>query len=79
MEFINIQPKPINLQSTKIEIKIVNLELNIRTYVVVKFYSDDSKLLNIEDFLLDGEDYANWTNDNYLINYVCNKYNLQLI
>lgn len=79
MDYINIEPKTINLTSTKIEINILYIELNTSASIQVKFYSTDSKLLNTEEFILDGDDYHDWVDDTYLINYVCDKYNLQLL
>lgn len=79
MDYINIEQKTISLESTKIEIKILYIELNLNASIQVKFYSTESKLLNTEEFILNGEDYQNWNNDTYLINYVCDKYNLTLL
>lgn len=75
-QYINIQPKNIILISTKISINILSVELNTRAIIRVRFYSTDSKLLDTEEFVLEGNDYMSWQNDNYLINYVCEKYNL---
>lgn len=79
MDYINIEQKTISLESTKIEIKILYIELNLNASIQIKFYSAESKLLNTEEFILDGYDYQNWNNDTYLINYVCDKYNLVLL
>ncbi len=78
MEYINIQPKQISLTATKIEIKVLHLELNQSAVVSVKLFNSDSKLLDSNDFILDGEDYDDWHDDDYLIDYVCTKYNLIL-
>jgi hypothetical protein len=77
-QYINIQPKDLILVSSKISINVLLVELNIRAIIRVRFYSNDSKLLNTEEFILEGNDYMSWQNDNYLINYVCEKYNIDL-
>jgi hypothetical protein len=77
-QYINIQPKNITLVSSKISVNVLLIELNIRAIIRVRFYSSDSKLLNTEEFILEGNDYTSWQNDNYLINYVSDKYNIDL-
>lgn len=72
--YINIQPKNIIMTSNKISINVLSIELNIRAIIRVRFYSSDTKLLNSEEFVLDGEDYTNWHNDDYLIDYISYKY-----
>jgi type IV secretory pathway component VirB8 len=74
--YINIQPKNIILTSNKISINILSIELNIRAISRVRFYSSDTKLLNSEEFVLDGEEYTNWHNDDYLIDYISSKYGI---
>ena len=52
---------------SKIKIKVMNLVLN-------ESFDDENKLLNTYYFELNGNDYQMWTNDNFIINYVCDKY-----
>ena len=59
---------------SKIKIKVMNLVLNESAMIEVKSFDDENKLLNTYYFELNGNDYQMWTNDSYIINYVCNKY-----
>ena len=74
MNFINIQPKQINLLAHKISLKVLHLELNSNAIIKVESFSESNELLQTKQFILDGPDYQNWYNDDFLIKYVCNKY-----
>ena len=74
MNFINIEPKQINLVAHKISVKVLYLELNSNAIIKVDLFSESNDLLQTNQFILDGEDYQNWYNDDFLIQYVCNKY-----
>ena len=74
MNFINIEPKEINLVAHKISVKVLYLELNSNAIIKVDLFSESNDLLQTNQFILDGEDYQNWYNDDFLIQYVCNKY-----
>ena len=73
-QYINIQPKSICLEGTKITIDVLALELNSYAVIRVKLYDDTDKILDTGQFVLSDNEYQQWENDNYLINYVCNKY-----
>ena len=79
MEYINIQEKQVISIATKIEIKVLHIELNQSAVISVKLFNNNSKLLDSNDFILEGEEYDNWHDDDYLIDYVCTKYNLELV
>jgi hypothetical protein len=74
MNFINIEPKQIFFEVYKISIKVLYLELNSNAIIKVDSFSDCNELLQTNQFILDGADYQNWYNDDFLIQYVCNKY-----
>lgn len=79
---INIQPKEIAVINTitKITIQITNIIINKSVVLLVSFYDDKDKYISTLNLNLEGEDYSNWGNDdNYLINYVSNKLNIQPI
>ena len=59
---------------SKIKIKVINLVLNESAMIKVESFDDENKLLNTYYFELNGRDYQMWTNDSWLINYVCEKY-----
>lgn len=72
--FIDIEPKVIAKIANKIAIKVLFLELNNYAIIKVDSFSQNNELLDTIEFSLNGEDYQNWHDDNYLIQYVCNKY-----
>ncbi len=74
MNFINIEPKQINLVAHKISVKVLHLELNSNAIIKVESFSENNELLESKQFILDGYDYQNWNNDDFLIQYVCDKY-----
>jgi len=73
-QYINIQPKSICLEGSKITIDVLALELNSYAVIRVNLYDDTDKILDTVQFVLSGDEYKQWQDDNYLINYVCNKY-----
>ena len=75
--YINIQPKDITQTVSKILIKVSNLELNSYAIIKVQTYDSSEKMITSESFVL--SDYDNWTTDNYLIDYVCNKYGYSIV
>ena len=76
--YINIQPKDITQTVSKILIKVSNLELNSYAIIKVQTYDSSEKMITSESFVLSGTEYDMWSPDNYLIEYVCNKYNYTL-
>lgn len=76
--YISIQPKDITQTVNKILIKVIHIELNSYAIIKVQTYDSDEKMITCEQLILSGQDYDNWTTDDYLIQYVCNKYNYTL-
>lgn len=74
MSSVNIFPKEVSFIARKLKISVMNLELNQSAIIIVKVLDEVNKFISQEEFLLDGQDYADWNNDDWLINYVCNKY-----
>lgn len=74
MSSVNIFPKEVSFTARKLKIDVMNLELNQSAIIIVKVLDEVNKFISQEEFLLDGESYSEWTNDDWLINYVCNKY-----
>lgn len=62
----------------RISIIVSNLELDIKANITTAFYDDTGMLRRSEFTVLEGQDYMNWTTDDYLVKWVCNKYNLTL-
>lgn len=76
--YINIEPKVIEKLVHKISIKVLYLELNKNAIIKVESFSENNELLDTNNIFLDGPDYQNWNNDDFLIQYVCNKYGFTL-
>lgn len=62
---------------TKITIHVLNIVLNDRATIQVLCYDDGGKVLNSYIFELI-EEYHLWRDDNFLIQYVCEKYGFVL-
>ena len=78
MNFLNIEPKQITLEAYKISIKVLYLELNNNAIIKVESFSQNNELIDTKQFDLNGSDYQNWNNDDFLIQYVCDKYGYSL-
>ena len=76
--YINIQPKDITQTVSKILIKVSNLELNSYAIIKVQTFNTNDSNITCESFILSGTEYDMWLTDNYLIDYVCNKYDYAL-
>ena len=78
MNYINIEPKEITISATKMKIDVVSLEL--RNYAIIRVSLVDNNCIKVQtnEFILIGEDYQAWQNDNDLVNIICDKYNYQL-
>ena len=63
---------------SKIKIHILNLILNDRATIQVLCYDDDEKMLNGYVFELVEEQYEMWHDDNYIYQFVCEKYGFVL-
>jgi hypothetical protein len=77
---IQIKPKQeiITLTITSINIFVSQVQINQNANITVAFYDENGVCVKNEGFVLEGENYENWTTDASLINYVCQKYNLTL-
>jgi len=78
MNYINIEPKEIIISATKMKIDVVSLEL--RNYAILRVSLVDNNCIKVQtnEFILIGEDYQAWQNDDDLVNIICEKYNYQL-
>ena len=64
---------------SKIKIKVMNLILNESAMIKVESFDDENKLLNTYYFELNEKNYQMWNNDNWLIDYVCDKYGFTIV
>jgi len=72
--FLNIQPTELIQVISKIEICILHIELNLSATVQVLAYSEENQLLKSYIFELVLPEYSSWQNDDFLVDYVCQKY-----
>jgi hypothetical protein len=77
-DFINIQQADITKEVTKIKIDVPFILLNKKCFVRVLCYDSNNEFVHKYEFELTGEDYLLWQSDEWLINYVCNKYNFNI-
>ena len=62
----------------RIQILVNSLELDIKANISVVFYDDTGVIRRSEFAVLEGQEYLDWTTDDYLVNWVCQKYNIIL-
>lgn len=62
----------------RIQIVVNSLELDIKANITTNFYDQTGMIRRTEFFVLEGDDYINWTTDDYLLNFVCQKYGIEL-
>lgn len=63
----------------RIQIVVTNLELDIKANISTVFFDDRGMVRRSEFAVLEGQEYLDWTTDDYLVNWVCNKYGLVLL
>lgn len=82
MNTIPILPKEITIRkndAVKFDIQVGHLILHVSVILIVSFYDNVDNLVLRENVTLEGEEYSNWgTDDNYLIQKVCEKLDLDL-
>ena len=78
-ELIEIVPTNLTKEISKIKIDVPLIMLNTRCFVKVLCYDENDKLIHTYDFILEKPDYDIWLRDEDLVNYVCQKYNFQII
>lgn len=80
--------KPISVQASTIttvrtissfSIRVQQLDLFKSVSLVVMLFDTDGNIVETKFLTLEGEDYLGWNNDDqYIVNYVANKLNLNL-
>lgn len=68
MSFINIQPFDLPVkQITKVKIELVTLTLFTSAVFNVLLYTQNDELVDFKQFLIDGNEYLSWNNDDQFI------------
>jgi hypothetical protein len=73
---IPIVPKEIIKEATSIAIDIPNITLNSKAFVRVIFYDSSNNVISTDSFELFKPDYNLWLQDDDLVDYICEKYNI---
>jgi hypothetical protein len=74
---IPIVPKEIIKEATSIAIDIPNVTLNSKAFIRVIFYDSSNNVISTDSFELFKPDYNLWLQDDDLIDYICEKYNIE--
>jgi len=74
MEYINVEPCELMQFISKIKIDVIYIKLNITATIQTSCYDDYNKLLITYIFELSGDEYQMWTSDQWLVDYVLDKY-----
>ena len=61
-----------------LQITVVNVDLFTSARIIVRCFSDSGSMVQTYEYMLIGDDYANWgSDDEYIINYVKTQLNIQ--
>lgn len=64
---------------TSIQISVCDIVLGVSAKIITQYFNNGRGIYLTQDTLT-GDDYTNWGNDdNYIINFVCQKYGLVLV
>lgn len=76
-----IQPynQVVSYKIIRIEILISNMELGVKAGITTNFYDEIYQVRRSEFAILEGQEYQDWTTDDYLVNWVCNKYGIVIL
>lgn len=81
MDNINILIKDKIIEETVkiLRISITNYELFKGATIISQLYNSEYKYIKGENLRIEGDEFMNWgTDDQYIINWVCNKLGLEL-
>jgi len=74
MTSLNILDTPFEIQTTNIitsfNVEIINIILFTSATIRVVQYDVNLAIVRVDNLTISGEDYANWTSDQYLITWV---------
>jgi hypothetical protein len=73
---IRVIQKPTNINIDSIKISVNTYEVNVRAVFKVDLHQENGNYISSEYVELIGEDFINWEQDDFLINFILNKLNL---
>jgi len=75
---LQIEPSQLIRIITKIQIHVIHMDLNLSATIQVLAYSEENELLVSHIFELNLPEYDSWHDDDWLVDYVCQKYGFTL-
>lgn len=78
VNYINIEPSDLIQIISKISVSVVDITLNEKATICVKCYNSEDQYLISYYYELCQPEYTLWQNDEWLINYSCQKYGFQI-
>ena len=76
--YIDVEPSNLVQVISKIKINVLHLHLNVMATIQVVAYSADNQQLASYCFELVSPEYDDWHDDDWLVDYVCQKYGFQI-
>jgi hypothetical protein len=62
-----------------LEINVQNVVLHVSAQIQVREKDSDGRLIGVQSVRIEGGEYENWaSDDNYIVNLICNKLGYQL-
>ena len=76
---IKVNQKQANIVIDNIKINVFVYELNVKAIFKVDLYQENGNFITSEYVEILGEDFINWEQDDFVINYILDKLNLTAI
>jgi hypothetical protein len=64
---------------THFDVFVNNIILKQSATITTSFFDEQNTMRKQTVDVLEGQDYINWTNDDYILNWICVKYDLVLL
>jgi len=72
-KYLLSSPIPFNRIAVRFTINIGTIVLNDFAYIQARMFDENDNYVDAKTFVLDGQDYQDWTNDEYLIEWTRQK------
>lgn len=73
---IKVIQKQTNISIDSIKINVFVYELNVKAIFKVDLYQENGNFITSEYIEISGQDFINWEQDDFVINYILDKLNL---